>query len=60
MIEHGHLSALSELEVLDLSRNDIGRLGFNTFLKLSELTRLDLSLNALRTVRRKRGRMKNS
>lgn len=50
-IEQIHLSSLTELQVLDLSRNNIGRLGVNTFSKLSVLTRLDLSLNALRTVR---------
>jgi len=49
-IERIHLSGLTELQVLDLSRNDIGRLGVNTFSSLSALTRLDLSLNALRTV----------
>lgn len=54
-IERIHLSGLAELQVLDLSRNNIGRLGVNTFSSLSALTRLDLSLNALRTVCTLRG-----
>lgn len=49
-IEEVRLSGLKRLETLDLSRNNIGRLGANAFSGLSALTKLDLSLNALRTV----------
>lgn len=49
-IERAQLTTLRELQVLDLSRNNIGRLGANTFSDLSSLARLDLSLNVLRTV----------
>lgn len=49
-LKQADLSGLTELQVLDLSRNNIARLGINAFSGLSNLVRLDLSLNALRTV----------
>jgi hypothetical protein len=49
-LENANLASQPELEVLDLSRNSIANIGPGTFLGLGQLHKLDLSVNALRTV----------
>jgi hypothetical protein len=44
------LASQPELELLDLSRNNIANIASGTFLGLGQLRELDLSVNALRTV----------
>jgi Leucine-rich repeat (LRR) protein len=44
------LASQPELELLDLSRNNIANIAPGTFLGLGQLRELDLSVNALRTV----------
>lgn len=44
------MASQPELELLDLSRNNIANIAPGTFLGLGQLRELDLSVNALRTV----------
>jgi Leucine-rich repeat (LRR) protein len=49
-LENANLASHPDLERLDLSRNNIAKIAPGTFLGLSHLHELDLSINALRTV----------
>lgn len=49
-MDPSHLNALSSLQVLDLSRNNLVKLSPGTFVGLTELSYLDIGVNSLRTV----------
>lgn len=49
-LENANLASQPDLERLDVSRNNIANIAPGTFLGLSHLRELDLSVNALRTV----------